>query len=906
MVRARGISEINDFSLKVKNGRIVSVGSAFLELTGYTKADFLSKDLTMVISKVLRMNCTVQDIDDNKATGDTFLFTKSFEALEVITTTYQPAYPDEKIYHFIEKPNSRLEDKVLFFEQLYKDNVVAVAIHSVPDLILLKTNQMYLNYNDAPYNTVEASIGKPFRERVKGFRGSGVEAFFQEVMRTGKSLYPIEYRYDYYSRGVTYWDSSIVPVSVDGGMKYIFEIAFDVTDRVLMKNKLEEQLKIVQYQNTMLNTIIEDMSDSFFIFDSNCHYTTINKAARDALPPLLKELELIGDSRKVAEYYDKDDCIIPLEDIPALRVRRGEKILNYRTNIKINDCILYSEVTGTPIYDSDGNFLAGVLRIRDVAENVKMEKALRESEARYRDLFNHMIVGHATYQILTDDSGIPVDYIIEEVNPAYERITGQRREDIIGRKATELFPTLKNSSVNWIELFGQVALQGYPVEMEVYSDIMNRWYNAFYYCPAQGFTACIFSDITEKKINEQALIEAKEEAERCNHAKTQFLANMSHELRTPLNGILGMTNLLQINLSNEQKKMADIIMNSGKILLSVINDLLDLSKIETGKVNLVQDEFNIETILNEVNNVVQVLIDHKSLEYRFFKSPEVKGNLIGDSDRLKQVLYNLIGNAIKFTGSGYIELSVSSEQMNPEEIRLLFMIKDTGIGIQEDRIGTLFTYFTQADAHITKKYGGTGLGLAISKQLVNMMGGEITINSEIGIGSTFSFTCMFRLQPALNVCPINLSENYHGDSLSDIVVTPERTDYSSLNILLAEDNEISRIVASTVLELAGVNFVTVESGLEVLDALEKNDFDLILMDCQMPLMDGYQATAAIRAKECGNRHIPIIAMTAFALPGDREKCIKAGMDDYITKPFVWEDIDYMLKKYSSLDFISHL
>lgn len=906
MVVSMDLPETENYSLKIKDGTVLRAGRDFLELTGFSESDFLSRDLNSVLRQVLRMNCSAQDIDNNHMPADLYLFTKSLEAVEVTVFSHRLPDPREKVYHFLEKSNILSEEKVLFFEQLYKDNHMGTAIHSVPELLLLKANQRYLDYQVIPFNAAEVAIGKSFRERVIGFAGSYAEGAFQEIIRSGQSHYSSEYKYEHFSKGITYWDSSIVPVTVDGRVKYIFEVVTEVTDRVTAQNSLQEHSDLIRYQNSLMNTMIEDMSDALMIFDKDGYYTTINKAARRIFLPLLGKLDRIGDGYKSAKYYDEYDCLLPLEKIPPLRVSKGEKLTACKTKVVTSDQTIYIEATGTPIYDTDGNFIAGILRCRDITEKVKTEEALRANEAKYRDLFNHMIVGYSTYQIITDASGLPVDYTITEVNPAYERITGLKRKDILGRKATEVFPGLKSSSVDWIALFGKVALTGEPIEMEVYSDVMERWYNVSYYCPAHGHTACIFSDITDRKedeekkrLNEQALIEAKEEAEKSNRAKSQFLANMSHELRTPLNGILSMANLLQMNLNGEQKKMADIIMNSGKVLLSVINDLLDFSKIETGKLSLVQDEFNIEATLNEVNSMIHILIRQKGLEYRYRKSPEVKGNYIGDTDRLKQVLYNLLGNAIKFTELGSIEFAVTSENVSPDEIRFVFTITDTGIGIQEDRIGRLFTYFTQADCSITKKYGGSGLGLAISKQLVNMMGGDITVSSRFGVGSTFSFSVILRSSIFQDELIASPEEDSLNDKSSSGIGLPEEADYRSFTVLLAEDNEISMIVASTVLELAGIRFKAVTNGLEVIDALEMDDYDLILMDCQMPLMDGYQAAEAIRVKESGKKHVPIIAMTAFALPGDREKCINAGMDDYITKPFVWEDIDSILMKYLS-------
>lgn len=289
----------------------------------------------------------------------------------------------------------------------------------------------------------------------------------------------------------------------NGDLNIVVLCTHDIT------NLIEKENAITQ-QKEQLEAIIENMSDALLFFDKDGNFTKMNKCARDTYVHIFRYFKKMGDGLKQSEYFDANGFLIPFEDVPAQRVKRGEKLVGYRMKIKDGDINLYIDVNGTPIYDKKGNFVAGILCCSDVTEKATMEEALKESEAQYKELFNNMPIGKAQYKIVTDAFGKPIDYLITEANPAYERMTGFKRKKLIGKKATKLFLGLENSSFNWIGIIGDVALTGKSVSMEVYSDVMKRWYENYYYCPKPGYTASIFSDITERKNNEEELWKTKE------------------------------------------------------------------------------------------------------------------------------------------------------------------------------------------------------------------------------------------------------------------------------------------------------------------------------------------------------------------------------------------------------------
>ncbi len=400
------------------------------------------------------------------------------------------------------------------------------------------------------------------------------------------------------------------------------------------------------------------------------------------------------------------------------------------------------------------------------------------------------------------------------------------------------------------------------------------------------------NEALETKIEERTrqLAIEKTRAEAASIAKSNFLATMSHEIRTPMNGVLGMAQVMATTeLTEEQQLYVNTILDSGNSLLVVINDILDFSKIEAGKMELENSPFNLNKITTDIVSLFKSKASEKNIRLIYNIEKNCPTNLLGDSLRIKQVLQNLISNAIKFTEQGSITINISGSVIKNDSASLMVKISDTGIGIDSDAQAKLFSDFTQVDSSTTRKFGGTGLGLAICKQLITLMQGEIGVNSQPGQGATFWFT--------LN---LNLNTDVQTPVPHDNPELPNQLILLTGSILLVEDNLVNQLVAKAILEKFGLIPDIANDGLQAVQKSSANSYDLILMDCQMPVLDGFEATRQIRKNELENKanlYTPIVALTANAHNKDRERCLAVGMDDYLPKPIVKDDLYNLLAQY---------
>jgi PAS domain S-box-containing protein len=779
----------------------------------------------------------------------------------------------------------------------------------------------------------------------------------------------------------------------------------------IARKRAEEALRISEERHREL---FENAKDAMYVHDLGGHYTSVNRAAEEMVA--CKREEIIG--KTIADFVSPE-TLQKIQENLSQRVSLPEQTgyemqLNARdgrrVDIEVNSRLIYENGVAVAVQGS----------ARDITERKRIEESLRQNERLMAQLLDAMPVGvfvidangkpYFSNQVAEQihGKGVVNDISFEELSETYSSyLTNTGR--ICPTEELPIVQALRGKTVTASPLEIRRADRVVPIEV---------WATPIYDADGSiAYALAAFADVTQRRQIEMELAEARDAAVESARLKSEFLANMSHEIRTPMNGVVGMTALLlDTNLNHEQRECAETIRTSGNSLLTIINDILDFSKIEAGKLRFETIDFDLANTLESTVEALAARAREKRIELASLIYSDVPTALKGDSGRLRQILTNLIGNALKFTERGEVVLRAETESVSDSEAIIRFSVTDTGIGISEEAQRNLFRAFTQADGSTTRKYGGTGLGLAISKQLVDLMGGSIGVTSKQGEGSVFWFTARFERQPLKNISTdragscleqlralvvddnatnrkivchqLNSWGMIHSEAqsgkqaleiLSTAVTQNEAFDIAILDlmmpemdgfelariiradprlnktrlvlltssgrqgesivaqnagiggyltkpvrqsqlfdclasvvgnrdealrlevtptpvppnpqattkmqlILLAEDNIVNRKVALRQLQKLGYQADAVRNGREALEAVRRKSYDLVLMDCQMPEMDGYEATAQIRQHEGDSKHTFIVAMTANALKGDRERCLAAGMDEYISKP----------------------
>lgn len=546
----------------------------------------------------------------------------------------------------------------------------------------------------------------------------------------------------------------------------------------------------------------------------------------------------------------------------------------------------YSERINVPSKDEIGQLA--------ISFNAMIDELDRSAErkSRLEEKFKSILEGAPDAMVITNKDGV-----IVMINAQTEKIFGYTKQEIIGKHVECLVP--ERYRHKHVDHRTHYFINPHPREMGVGLDLYGLRKNGHEFpveislSPVEteeGILAlAAIRDITDKKQNELALIEKNIELENANLAKDQFLSHMSHELRTPLNGIITMTQLLSTSpLSDDQKDKLDIISESEDQLLFVINQILDFSKVKYGNIEVEKIVFNLRELIKKILAVYEVKAKLKKINLTCNIDENISELYIGDKVKILQALSNILDNAIKFTNNGKIDVNVTTHKKNDNTTIILFEVTDTGIGITSQNRSRLFEPFSQGDYSMTRRYGGTGLGLAISKGLIEAMGGMIDVESSEH-GSRFYFTV-----PLIESRTLFDTKHTSYTETTKAIESPKK----NIRILLAEDNKLSQKTLKVILENYGYQISIVSDGLEVLEELKKSNYDLILMDCQMPNMDGYATTKKIRENELsGDKKIPIIGVTAHAMENDRKKCLDAGMSDYISKPFNIVELYNLIRNY---------
>ncbi len=669
-----------------------------------------------------------------------------------------------------------------------------------------------------------------------------------------------------------------LPVEVIGapmfydGEQTVLLLVRDITER-----KLAEQA--LRNSEMRYRSLVEGQNSFILRVDTEGCFTFANEAFCRFVGR--RRSELIG--HPFAPFVHADDVRIYERAYAALASRK-ERVVLAEQRVLSRQGAAWIHFEGTAVCGEDGEMIEIQVVAHDITERRRIYDALQESERRLRFLFEE--IPHIAVQ------GYNENHEIIFWNRASESLYGYPREQVLGKKIEEVQTSPENRAAmsgvidQWIKNGASIP-SGEIMKQHLSGRMVSVYTSRLISKNARGEKEmyAVDIDLSELKRANEALLEAKDHAERANRAKSAFLANMSHEIRTPMNGVMGMTGLLlDTPLSEEQNGFAQTILDSTQELLVIIDELLDISRIEAGEVRLQMEPFCLRKTAEKVILLFADRAGKKNVDLSLAVHPDIPETMMGDAGRIRQILINLVGNALKFTQNGHIQIQMKVEPLE-QGWNLIVDVQDSGVGISPELQQHVFDKFTQGDTSLTREHGGAGLGLAISKQLVELMGGRISVSSEPGKGTTFDFNLV--LPPLADTAEVEPKQPAARTGAQKFDV----------NILLVEDNLVNQKVAVAMLQKLGCRVTVAGNGHEALKMIPGQSFDLIFMDNQMPILDGFKTTHAIRKMDGDIRRIPIVAMTAHALKEDRQKCLDAGMDDYLSKPVHRGKLLEVLQKY---------